>query len=130
MTDVTTIANNYIDLFDFYTPEMFRAKNTERQQENKQKHLALTDFDREILKIAYQQIGSKECDLLHPMYQPTASYGHFGRTPVQLMISLSSGMNSNVTVGIGFALGAIAETQRSFPRATSVQSDTGHLLGS
>jgi S-adenosylmethionine synthetase len=23
-------------------------------------------------------------DLIHPMYQQTASYGHFGRTPVQL----------------------------------------------
>ena len=55
------ITTNYIELFDFYTPEMFRAKNTERQQVNKQKHLALTDFDREILKVAYQQIGSKEC---------------------------------------------------------------------
>ena len=62
------ITPNYIDLFDFYTPEQFRAKNTERQQENKQKHLALTDFDREILKVVYQQIGTKECDLLHPMY--------------------------------------------------------------
>ena len=43
-------------------------RTTERLQVNKQKHLALTDFDREILKLAYQQIGSKECDLLHPMY--------------------------------------------------------------
>jgi S-adenosylmethionine synthetase len=23
-------------------------------------------------------------DLIHPMYQQTASYGHFGRTPQQL----------------------------------------------
>jgi S-adenosylmethionine synthetase len=23
-------------------------------------------------------------DLIHPMYQQTASYGHFGRTPVEL----------------------------------------------
>jgi hypothetical protein len=71
------ITSNYIDLFDFYTPEMFRAKNTERQQENKQKHLALTDFDREILKIAYQQIGSKECDLLHPMYMYQLFYAYW-----------------------------------------------------
>jgi len=71
------ITKNYIDLFDFYTPEMFRAKNTERQQENKQKHLALTDFDREILKVGYQQIGSKECDLLHPMYMYQLFYAYW-----------------------------------------------------
>jgi len=71
------ITKNYIELFDFYTPEMFRAKNTERQQVNKQKHLALTDFDREILKVAYQQIGSKECDLLHPMYMYQLFYAYW-----------------------------------------------------
>ena len=71
------ITKNYIDLFDFYTPEQYRAKNTDRQQENKQKHLALTDFDREILKVAYQQIGSKECDLLHPMYMYQLFYAYW-----------------------------------------------------
>jgi S-adenosylmethionine synthetase len=25
-------------------------------------------------------------DLVHPMYQPTASYGHFGRTPHQVKL--------------------------------------------
>ena len=71
------ITTNYIDLFEFYTPEQFRAKNTERQQENKQKHLALTDFDREILKVVYQQVGSKECDLLHPMYMYQLFYAYW-----------------------------------------------------
>ena len=71
------ITKNYIELFDFYTPEQFRAKNTERQQENRQKHLALTDFDREILKVVYQQIGSKECDLLHPMYMYQLFYAYW-----------------------------------------------------
>jgi hypothetical protein len=71
------ITTNYIDLFDFYTPEAFRAKNTDRQRENKQKHLALTDFDREILKIAYQQIGRKDCDLLHPMYMYQLFYAYW-----------------------------------------------------
>jgi S-adenosylmethionine synthetase len=27
---------------------------------------------------------TKMLDLLHPMYQATASYGHFGRTPVEM----------------------------------------------
>ncbi len=53
------ITTNYVDLFDFYTPEQFRTKNADRLRENKQKHLALTDFDREILKLAYQHLGAQ-----------------------------------------------------------------------
>lgn len=62
------ITHRYLDLFDFYTPEQFREKNADRLRENKQKHLVLTDFDREILKVTYQHLGSKEVERLHPMY--------------------------------------------------------------
>jgi hypothetical protein len=71
------ITKNYIELFDFYPPEQFRAKNNDRLRENKQKHLALSDFDREILKVAYQQIGSKDCDILHPMYMYQLFYSYW-----------------------------------------------------
>jgi hypothetical protein len=62
------IAANYIDLFDFYTPEQFRLKNEQRLAEAKQKHLLMSQFDREILKMVYQHIGNKHVDSLHPMY--------------------------------------------------------------
>jgi hypothetical protein len=71
------ITPHYLDLFDFYTPEQFRAKNEDRLQENKQKHLVLTDFDREILKIAYQHLGCKEVDRLHPMYMYRLFYAYW-----------------------------------------------------
>jgi len=71
------ITKNYVDLFDFYTPEQFRTKNADRLQENKQKHLALTDFDREILKLAYQHLGSKQVELLHPMYMYRLFYPYW-----------------------------------------------------
>ncbi|MGV8670971.1 methionine adenosyltransferase domain-containing protein, partial [Pseudomonas aeruginosa] len=29
---------------------------------------------------------TKMLDLLHPMYQPTAAYGHFGRHPFELTV--------------------------------------------
>ena len=29
---------------------------------------------------------TKMLDLLHPMYQMTAAYGHFGRTPVEVTV--------------------------------------------
>jgi|SoiMethySBSTD1v2_1073268.scaffolds.fasta_scaffold00364_14 hypothetical protein len=62
------IAGTYLDLFDFYTPEQFRVKNEQRLAEAKQKHLLMSQFDREILKLVYQHIGSKHVDSLHPMY--------------------------------------------------------------
>jgi hypothetical protein len=71
------ISPHYIDLFDFYTPEQFRAKNADRLRENKQKHLVLTEFDREILKVAYQQLGCKEVDRLHPMYMYRLFYAYW-----------------------------------------------------
>ena len=71
------ITTNYVDLFDFFTPEQFRTKNADRLQENKQKHLALTDFDREILKLAYQHLGSKQVELLHPMYMYRLFYPYW-----------------------------------------------------
>ena len=77
------ITSNYIDLFDFYTPEQFRTKNADRLRENKQKHLVLTDFDREILKVAYQQ--EKQVDLLHPMCMYRLFYPYWKQ---QMSISL------------------------------------------
>ena len=53
------IGATYIDLFDFYPPEQFRAKNEQRLAEGKQKHLLMSQFDREILKVVYQHIGRK-----------------------------------------------------------------------
>jgi hypothetical protein len=79
------VTKNYIDLFDFYTPEQFRTKNADRLRENKQKHLVLTEFDREILKVAYQHLGSKQVDLLHPMYMYRLFYPYWKS---QMSISL------------------------------------------
>jgi hypothetical protein len=62
------LGGRYIDLFDFFTPEQFRAKNEARLAISRQKHLLMTEFDREILKLVYQHTGSKEVDTLHPMY--------------------------------------------------------------
>jgi hypothetical protein len=79
------ITPNYVDLFDFFTPEQFRTKNENRLKENKQKHLALTDFDREIVKLAYQHLGSKQVEMLHPMYMYRLFYPYWKS---QMSISL------------------------------------------
>ena len=36
-------------------------------------------------------------DLLHPIYQPTASYGHFGRAPVQMEYVGADGKRERAT---------------------------------
>jgi hypothetical protein len=85
------ITPHYLDLFDFYTPEEFRAKNAGRLRENMQKHLALTDFDREILKVAYQHLGSKQVELLHPMYMYRLFYAYWkSRTSINLVDTFAS----------------------------------------
>ena len=73
----SNISPHYIDLFDFYTPEQFREKNADRLRENKQKHLVLTEFDREILKLAYQHLDCKAVDRLHPMYMYRLFYPYW-----------------------------------------------------
>ena len=40
---------------------------------------------------------TKMLDLLHPIYQPTASYGHFGREPVQLVYVGADGKKEKAT---------------------------------
>jgi S-adenosylmethionine synthetase len=40
---------------------------------------------------------TKMLDLLHPIYQPTAAYGHFGRAPVQMTYVGADGKKENAT---------------------------------
>ena len=62
------ITPRYVDLFDFYTPEEFRARNSVRLRDDKQKHLELTDFDREIVEKVSSRLKTSDVELLHPMY--------------------------------------------------------------
>ena len=65
-------------------PSSSGRRTTERLQENKQKHLALTDFDREILKVAYQHIGSKECRTAAPDVHVPALLRRTGRASMSI----------------------------------------------
>jgi S-adenosylmethionine synthetase len=40
---------------------------------------------------------TKMLDLLHPIYQPTAAYGHFGRAPVELVYEGANGKKEKAT---------------------------------
>lgn len=62
------IGYRYVDLFDFFTPDQFRAKNEQRITEGKQKQRTMSEFDREILKLVKVSIHARDADVLHPMY--------------------------------------------------------------
>lgn len=62
------ISRNYIDIFDFATPEEFKRKNEQRiLHTGGQKHLIISDFDMEILNRVRQDGKSNQFTLIHPI---------------------------------------------------------------
>lgn len=62
------ITPNYHDIFDFFTPEEFRARNDQRieQQQGQLKHVEMTDFDRDIIARVQDAAGLRQAEVLHP----------------------------------------------------------------
>lgn len=86
------ITSHYEDVFSFYTPDEFRLRNEQRivEQGGRQKHVAVSSFDREIIDRVRQKRGLQGAELLHPsqMYQ---LLDHFWlqRSPVTLVEAFS-----------------------------------------
>ena len=87
------ITDNYEEIFSFYTPDEFRARNEGRidEQEGRQKHLEISSFDREILDRVERKLGLKGAEVLHPslMYQLFDNYW-YQRAPVTLIEAFTS----------------------------------------
>ena len=62
------IGSRYVDVFDFFTPDDYRARNEARLIEGRQKQWELSAFDHEIVKRVKTKIGRHDLDVLHPMY--------------------------------------------------------------
>ena len=61
------IGTNYVDVFDYLTPEEFKAQNAQRiAQTGAQKQLILSDFDKDILQLVKQTLDIGDAALLHP----------------------------------------------------------------
>jgi hypothetical protein len=82
------ITPHYEELFSFMTPEEFRLSNERRiqEQQGRQKHIEVSNFDREILARVTAKRGLKDAELLHPSHM----YGLFDnfwlqRAPVTLI---------------------------------------------
>ena len=61
------LTKEYIDVFDLFTVEDYRASNEERWSDGgNQKQFDVTDMEREILDRAKQKLGLDQAELLHP----------------------------------------------------------------
>ena len=82
------ITPRYADIFEFYTPDQFRAANDQRivEQGGRLKHLEITRFDREILERVRGAHGLGGAELLHPSHMYRL-FEHFWyqRTPMTLI---------------------------------------------
>jgi hypothetical protein len=59
---------SYRDVFEFYAPDEFRARNDQRilQQGGLQKHVEIADFDQEIIDRVVHAQGLGDVEVLHP----------------------------------------------------------------
>ena len=86
------ITSHYEDVFSFFTPDEFRVRNEQRivEQGGRQKHVAVSSFDRDILDRVRSTRGLQGAELLHPsqMYQ---LLDHFWlqRSPITLVEAFS-----------------------------------------
>jgi len=85
------IGSRYIDVFDFFTPEQIREKNEERIAEGLMKQQALTDFERDVVKLVKVAIQRRDPQLFHPMYMYRLFYPYWkSRTSINLIENFAS----------------------------------------
>ncbi|MEE2636409.1 MAG: hypothetical protein VYE68_04160 [Acidobacteriota bacterium] len=84
------IGVRYIDVFDFFTPDQLRQRNEERLAKGQMKQRALTDFDREVVKLVKLAVERRDAELFHPMYMYRLFYPYWkSRTSINLIESFS-----------------------------------------
>lgn len=84
------IGTSYVDLLDFFTPEQLAARGAQGRQPDGTVR-AISDFDREVLKLVQVSIGTRRASHLHPMqmfrlFAPFWSH----QAPVDLVTSYTS----------------------------------------
>lgn len=81
------ICGRYVDVFDFYDPEQYKAMNEARIAGAKtQKHNHIDDFDRAILEKVKQHTRIEEWSWLHPSYMYRLFRLYWGeRCPISLV---------------------------------------------
>ena len=119
------LTTEYVDVFDLFTVEEYRARNEERWSDGgNQKQFAVTDMEREVVERAKQKLGVTEMQLLHPsvMYK-LLQFFWFGKASVRLLTEhadyrrLPPGGDDETLAGLPKEYVAYASTSvRHFPR--------------
>ena len=78
------LCGRYVDLFDYYTPDLFREKSEQRRTSGRQKPRTMTEFDRDIVKLVRQTLHLGQTDLLHPTHMYRLFQGFWqSRVPLE-----------------------------------------------
>jgi len=85
------IGAQYIDVFDFFTPEQLRVRNEERIAAGQMKQRVLTNFDQEVFKLVKLSIQRRDVQLFHPMYMYRLFYPYWkSQASINLIESFAS----------------------------------------
>ena len=65
------VADRYVEIFDLVEPAEFARQGAARRERGDQKQMALSEFDRELIRLAASRIGVRDAAVWHPglMYQ-------------------------------------------------------------
>jgi hypothetical protein len=85
------IGARYIDVFDFFTPAQLKQRHEERIAEGQLKQRALTEFDREVVKLVKLSVERRDAELFHPMYMYRLFYPYWkSRASINLIESFTN----------------------------------------
>jgi hypothetical protein len=76
------IAGSYVEVFDLVDPSEFARHAAARRDRGDQKQLALSEFDRELLRLAKARLGVRDAAVWHPglMYQMFRAFWYGDRS--------------------------------------------------
>lgn len=76
------IADSYVEIFDLVEPAEFARQAAARRERGDQKQMALSEFDRELIRLATTRLGVRDVAIWHPglMYQLFRSFWYGDRS--------------------------------------------------
>jgi hypothetical protein len=76
------VASRYVEIFDLVEPAEFARQGAARRERGDQKQVALSEFDRELIRLATSRLGVPDAAVWHPglMYQMFRSFWYGDRS--------------------------------------------------
>jgi len=76
------VAGRYVEIFDLVEPAEFARQGAARRERGDQKQIALSEFDRELIRLATSRLGVRDAAVWHPglMYQMFRAFWYGDRS--------------------------------------------------